>query len=97
SPYLRNVKASRIDDKAIFDKPMTIVTAAEIKMPGTISGSGSTLVVENTTDSALTTFAFANKGAKMSIAEQAFDLGGHHFAAGALVVANANRAALEPQ
>ena len=33
----------------------------------------------------------------MSAAEQAFDLGGHHFAAGAFVIANANRATLESQ
>ena len=40
SPALRNVKTIRIDDKAIFDKPMTLVTAPEIKVPGTITRHG---------------------------------------------------------
>src|SRR5262249_50779365 len=39
---------------------------------------------------------FKNAAMKMSAAEQAFDLGGHHFVAGAFVIPNANRAAIEP-
>jgi hypothetical protein len=93
---LRNVKAYRIDDKSIFDKPMALATA-DFKAAGTITGTGSTIIIDHTTDSALATFRFANAGMKMSAAEQAFDLGGHHFAPGAFVIANANRAALEPQ
>jgi len=95
-PLLRNVKAYRIDDKSIFDKPMTLA-AADFKAAGAITGSGSTIVIEHTTDSALATFRFANASTKMLAAEQAFDLGGHHFAAGAFIIPNANRAALEPQ
>jgi hypothetical protein len=97
SPALRNVTTIRIDDKSILDKPMTLVAAAEIKVPGTISGTGSTIVIDNVADNTLATFAFANKTLKMSIAEQAFDMGGHHFAPGAVVIGGASRAALEPQ
>lgn len=97
SPALRNVKTIRIDDKTVFDKPMTLVTAPEIKVPGSITGTGSTIVIDNVADNTLATFAFANKALKMSIAEKAFDMGGHHFAPGAFVIAGANRAALEPQ
>jgi hypothetical protein len=95
-PLLRNVKLAQVDDKAIFDKPMTL-TMADIKVPGTITGTGSTIVIEHTTDNTLATFRFANPQVKMLAAEQAFDLAGHHFAPGAFVIPNANRAAIEPQ
>ena len=80
-PVMRNVKSYAIADKAIFDKPMTLAMA-DFKAPGTITGTGSTIVIDNTTDNTLVTFAFQNKSTKMQIAEQAFDMGGHHFAAG---------------
>jgi len=95
-PVMRNVKSYAIADKAIFDKPMTLAMA-DFKAPGTITGTGSTIVIDHTTDNTLVTFAFQNKSTKMQIAEQAFDMGGHHFAAGAFVIANASRAAIESQ
>ena len=95
-PLLRNVKVTRVDDKSVLDQPMTPMTA-NAAFAGTIQGSGSTIVIDHTTDNTLATFRLANATVKMSAAEQAFDLGGHHFAAGAFVIANANRAALEPQ
>ena len=95
-PLLRNVQMHRIDDKTVFDKPMALATA-DFKAPGTITGTGSTLVIEHTTDSTLVTFRFANARMKMSAAEQAFELGGHQFAPGAFIIPNADRAALEPQ
>ena len=97
SPALRNVTTVRVDDKAIFDKPMSLVTAAEITVPGTIAGTGATIVIDNVADNTLATFAFANKALKMQVAEQAFDMGGHHFAPGAFVITGATRAAVEPQ
>ncbi len=42
------------------------------------------------------TFRFQHAGVKMSAAEQAFEVGGHKFAPGAFVIADADRAALEP-
>ncbi len=95
-PLLRNVQTYKIDDKSIFDKPMTLA-AADFKVAGTITGTGSTLVIDHTTDNTLATFRFANANVKMSAAEQAFDLGGHHFVAGAFIIPNADRTALEPQ
>jgi hypothetical protein len=95
-PALRNIKSYRIDDNAIFDKPMTLATA-DFKIAGTITGTGGTIVIDHTADNTLATFAFANSAMKMSVAEQAFDLAGHHFAPGAFVIANANRATLEPE
>jgi hypothetical protein len=94
--YLRNLQVHRIDDKTIFDKPMTLA-AADFKGVGTIDGDGRTLVIDHTTDGTLATFRFANAKVKMSAAEQPFDLGGHRFGAGAFVIPNADRGALEPQ
>ena len=37
-PLVRNLKTRRIDDKAIFDKPMTLAPA-DFRIPGTITGT----------------------------------------------------------
>ena len=58
---------------------------------------GSTIVIDHTTDNTLMTFRFTEPDVKMSAAERPFELGGHQFAAGAFIIPNANRAALEPQ
>jgi hypothetical protein len=73
------------------------LSSADFKIAGTITGTGSTIVIDHTTDNTLMTFRFQNKDVKMSAAEQPFELGGHRFAAGAFIIQNANRAALEPQ
>jgi Zinc carboxypeptidase len=94
--YMRNVKLNKIGDKSIFEKPMTLLTA-EAKAAGGVDGSGGFLVVEHTSDNNLMTFRFKNKDVKMQVAEEDFDLNGRQIRAGALIIANANRASLEPQ
>lgn len=94
-PLVRNLKTARIDDKSILDKPMTLATS-DFRIAGTIAGSGRVLVVDHTTDNTLVTFRFQNAGVKMSAAEKEFEAGGHKFSAGAFVIPDANRAALEP-
>ncbi len=93
---VRNLQVLRIEDKGIFDKPMALATA-DFKGVGTIEGGGRTLVVDHTTDDGLVTFRFANAAVKMSAAEQPFELAGHHFGAGAFIIPNADRAALDLQ
>jgi hypothetical protein len=93
---LRNLQVHRIEDPGIFDRPMALATA-DFAAPGTLGGAGGTIVIDHTTDNTLATFRFANANVKMSAAEQAFDLGGRHFAPGAVIIRNANRASLEPQ
>jgi len=95
-PLLRNVQTYRIDDTSIFDQPMALATA-DFKAAGAVTGSGSTLIIDHTTDSNLATFRFANAKMKMMAAEQAFELGGYRFAPGAFIIPNADRTALEPQ
>ena len=63
---------------------------------GGIEGTGRTLVVEHTADNALVTFRFKNPGVAMAAAEEDFELAGRKFRAGAIIVPNADRAALEP-
>src|ERR1700730_4546786 len=45
--YMRNVKLSPVTDKAVYEKQMTLITG-DVKAPGGIDGSGSTLVVDHT-------------------------------------------------
>jgi zinc carboxypeptidase len=94
-PLLRNVKATAVADKGILQQPMTLATE-DIRIPGTITGTGPVLIVDHTTDNTLVTFRFQHAGVKMSAAEQSFEAGGHAFGPGAFVIAHADRAALEP-
>jgi hypothetical protein len=94
-PLLRNLKSTAVADKGILQQPMTLATA-DFSVAGAIAGSGPVLIVDHTTDNTLVSFRFQHAGVKMSAAEQAFEAGGHKFAPGAFVIANADRAALEP-
>ncbi|OFW40724.1 MAG: hypothetical protein A3J29_06520 [Acidobacteria bacterium RIFCSPLOWO2_12_FULL_67_14b] len=93
--YMRNVKLTAVNDKSVFTQPMTRVTGP-VKAAGGIEGMGSTLIVEHTADNNLVTFRFKNAGVKMQATEEDFELSGRKFRAGAIVVENADRAALEP-
>jgi hypothetical protein len=92
---LRNIKAIQVADKSILTQPMTLMTA-DAKVAGAISGSGSTLIVDHTTDNTLVTFRFKNKDVKMLAAEEPFEAGGRKFTAGAFIIPDADRAKLEP-
>jgi len=94
-PLLRNLKAYRIEDKSILTQPMTLASA-DLKIAGAIAGTGRVLIVDHTTDNTLVTFRFQHANVRMSAAEKEFDAAGHRFAPGAFVIADANRAALEP-
>ncbi len=54
---------------------MTLLTA-DAKAPGGMEGSGSTLVVEHTTDNKLMAFRFKNQDVSMLAAEDDFELDG---------------------
>jgi hypothetical protein len=74
---------------------MTLV-AGEVRAPGGIEGTGSVVVVDHTSDNNLVTFRYKFAAVKMEAAEEDFEVGGHHFRAGAFVIQNADRARLEP-
>jgi len=96
-PLMRNITVDEVTDKSILKQPMTRVPQAKnVVAAGGISGSGNTVVVENNSDNTLVSFRFKLPNVKMAAAEDAFDVDGHHVGAGAIVIANANRAQLEP-
>jgi hypothetical protein len=88
-PLMRDVDVKTVTDKAIFNQPMTMITA-DTRVPGGIQGSGKILVVDHTSDNTLVSFRFKNAETKMLAAEDDFDLDGHHFRAGAFIVPNAD-------
>ena len=94
--YMRDVKLVPLTDSSVLQKPMTMLTEP-VRAAGGIEGSGSVLVIDNTADNNLTAFRFRNQSLGMMAAEEDFDAAGHKFRAGAFIVPNADRAAIEPQ
>ncbi|PYR18322.1 MAG: hypothetical protein DMF94_20490 [Acidobacteria bacterium] len=93
--YMRDLKILPVTEKGILDQQMTLLTA-NAKAPGGIEGSGRVLVVDHTGDNNIVTFRFRNRDVKMLAAEEDFELGGHTFRAGSIIVPDADRAAFEP-
>ena len=93
--YMRNLVIKPIEDKSVLGQQMAALTA-DIKAPGGVEGSGPVLIVDHTTDNALVTFRFKHKDVAMEAAEEEFDAAGRKFRAGAFIIRNANRSALEP-
>jgi hypothetical protein len=92
--YMRDIKVLPVSEKTVLDQQMTLLTT-EAKAPGGVEGSGGVLVVDHTADNNLVTFRFKNRDVTMLAAEDDFELAGHRFRAGSIIVPNANRAALE--
>lgn len=93
--YMRDIKILPVTEKSVLDQQMTLLTA-DAKAPGGIEGTGSVLVVSHTADNNLVTFRFKNKDVRMAAAEDDFEAAGQKFRAGSIVIANADRARLEP-
>jgi Zinc carboxypeptidase len=93
-PLLRNVKASKVNDKTVLSQPMTLLSA-DARVIGAITGSGPALIVDHTTDNTLATFRFRHRDVKMLAAEEPFEAGGYRFTIGAFIVPGADRATLE--
>ena len=91
---MRNLTITPVSDKSLLDAKMALVTAP-VKAAGGVTGSGSVIIVENAADNALTGFRYQFKDVKMAAAEEAFEAGGHKFAAGAFIIANGDRAKLD--
>jgi hypothetical protein len=92
---MRDITITPVTDRSVLDQPMTPITA-DVAAPGGVTGAGATLVVDNTADNNLTAFRFKHRDVKMLAAEADFAAGGHDFHAGAFIIPEANRAALEP-
>jgi len=94
-PLMRDITITAVTDKSLLDQPMTLLTAPA-RAPGGVTGTGPVIVVDNTADNNVAKFRFEFPKVKMQAAEADFDAAGHHFRAGAMIIANANRAAIEP-
>jgi Zinc carboxypeptidase len=94
-PLMRNVVVRPVEDKAILASASTLLTT-DAKAPGGIEGTGATVIVDHTTDNVLMKFRFTHAKVQMHAAEDEFEAGGRKFRAGAFVIPNADRAALEP-
>jgi hypothetical protein len=92
---MRDLHIIPVTDKSILSQPMTMVMA-DVKAPGGIEGDGPILVVDHTADNNIVTFRFKNADVKMAAAEDDFEMGGHSFRAGSIIIQNADRAKLEP-
>jgi hypothetical protein len=92
---MRNFKVVPVTDKAVLEQTMTPV-AADVRAPGGIEGTGPVLLVDHTTDNNLVAFRFRHAAVPMQAAEEDFELAGRKFRAGAIVIPNADRTALEP-
>ena len=91
-PLMRNITVTEVTDKSILKAAMTPVPMAKnVVAAGGVSGTGSTIVVENNSDNTLVSFRFKNPTVKMAAAEEAFSADGHNFGAGAFILTGANR------
>jgi hypothetical protein len=93
--YMRDLRILPVTEKGILEQQMTLLTT-DAKAPGGIEGTGGVLVVDHTGDNTVVSFRFRNKDVKMLAAEDDFELAGHKFRAGAIIVPDADRAKLEP-
>ena len=84
-PDLFAVPTVRVTDVSILKAPMDRVVDPGAP-DGSVNGSGSVYAIDNAGEITLLSLRYALKDAKISVAEQSFDAGGHHFAAGSLIV-----------
>ena len=92
---MRNIELREISDPELFEQDMTLVTSP-VLADGGVTGRGDHLVVDHTTDNNLMAFRFRHADVFMIAAEEDFELDGHEFRAGAFIIPNADRAAIEP-
>ncbi|GGG97971.1 M14 family zinc carboxypeptidase [Silvibacterium dinghuense] len=90
-PDLFHVKVARVTDPAILKVNLSPVKDLEAEID-TTSGSGSIYAVNNNSEVTLLGLRYTFKDATISVADAAFDAGGHHFAAGSLLIENADGA-----
>ena len=85
---LFNLKVTRITDPAILKAEMKPLDDPA-SLAGQLAGSGSVVALNNSGQTTLLALIYKLKGASFQVADKPFDAGGHHFAAGSLIVSNA--------
>ncbi len=90
---LFNVKAVRITDPAILKSPMAV--AADFgEASGKITGTGTIYAVANTGQTSLLPLIYTLKQARIETTEKPFDVYGRHYAAGSLLITQADETSL---
>jgi hypothetical protein len=92
-PQLFNVTTLRVTDPAILTAPMTPLSDTS-DLTGKVSGQGQVVVINNSGQTSLLALVYALKSAKVAVAEAAFEAEGKHFAAGSLLITDADDQAL---
>lgn len=92
---MRNLTITPVAEKGVLDQPMTMIMA-DVRAAGGIAGTGPVVIVDHTSDNNLMTLRYRHVGVPMQAAEEDFQAAGHSFRAGAFIIANADRAKLEP-
>ena len=94
---MRDLKIVPLTDKSVLDQRMSLVVADVTASGGIdVDGKGSVLIVEDTGDTNIARFRFANAGVRMIAAEEPFVVAGQKFAAGSIIVPDADRSKLGP-
>ena len=97
---MRNLLINEVNDSTFLTHKMTPmkghVTAAGGIIGAEPAQGGPTVIVDHTGDNNLMAFRFRFASVPMRAAESDFDAAGHHFGAGSFIIANANRAQIEP-
>jgi len=91
---LFNVQTVRVTDPSILKTKMERIFDPEAAH-GEVNSSGSIYAINNSGEVTLLGLRYALKDADVSVAEQAFDTSGHHFAAGSLLLKNIDSAKLK--
>ena len=92
--FMRNIVVKPITQKPAYGQLAALTSDA--KAPGGIEGTGPVVIVDHTTDNNLMAFRFRHRSVRMQAAEEEFVAGSRKFRAGAFIIPDANRAALEP-
>lgn len=86
-PYLYQIKSYKVEDPAILQKQMALVTQ-DVKLQGGVDNiEGAYLLLNNTTENQIAMFRLQLPEIPMQIAEQPFNTDGRKYAAGSLIIA----------
>jgi Zinc carboxypeptidase len=91
---LFHVKVVRVTDPSILKAQLEPVADIATTL-GKVDGTGTIYAVNNAAEASLLGLRYTLKDATVSVSDAAFDSDGHHFAAGSLLIQNADAAKLK--
>jgi len=91
---LFDVEVVRVSDPKVLAGAMRAVRG-ELRAPAGLEGGGPVALVENHAENAIVTLRYALPSTRIEVADAAFDAGQRHYAAGTLLIRDADRSALD--